>query len=297
MCRSEGVQMPGRGHASSYLAARQGRVEPELRPSTAPRTPYPTDTSDIPTAPGLSGMVPEIDPEPRLSDLVCGEAPPTSGSSRLASAERLHIGGMSYLLLLGLAAAATIGVFFGLAFFLLTPPNDKPVVDAGSASSRVEEARDTARGTMHSSDAPATSVASAEITPAPDATSRAPDSPAPSPGLSPPPAAVEFAGPPGEAAHPATEGRRNVAHSVAHRGRSGHNNRRRGGEELASQAAKQRILSAAMDRAHRENLLDSSESLTPPKAGARNPFDRLITQLTRQTKPAPPLTPLRTEQP
>jgi hypothetical protein len=46
-----------------------------------------------------------------------------------------------------------------------------------------------------------------------------------------------------------------------------------------------------MDRAHRENLSDSSGSLTPPHAAAKNPFDQLITQLTGQTKPARSLTP------
>ena len=36
-----------------------------------------------------------------------------------------------------------------------------------------------------------------------------------------------------------------------------------------------------MDRAHRENFADSFQSLTPPKAGARNPFDLLITHPTK----------------
>ena len=66
--------MPGEGHASPYLAEfapheRQGRVEPELGPSTAPGTAYATVTSDSPSAAGLWGVVPEIDTEPRLFDL------------------------------------------------------------------------------------------------------------------------------------------------------------------------------------------------------------------------------------
>ena len=61
--------MPGEGHASPYLAEfapheRQGRVEPELRPSTAPGTAYATVTSDSPSAAGLWGVVPESGPPP-----------------------------------------------------------------------------------------------------------------------------------------------------------------------------------------------------------------------------------------
>jgi len=60
--------MPGEGHASPYLAEfapheRQGRVEPEVGPSTAPGTAYATVTSDSPYAAGLWGVVPEIDTE------------------------------------------------------------------------------------------------------------------------------------------------------------------------------------------------------------------------------------------
>ena len=60
--------MPGEGHASPYLAApheRQGRVEPEVGPSTAPGTAYATVTSDSPSAAGLWGVVPEIDTRSR----------------------------------------------------------------------------------------------------------------------------------------------------------------------------------------------------------------------------------------
>jgi hypothetical protein len=68
-------------------------------------------------------------------------------------------------------------------------------------------------------------------------------------------------------------------------------------EELAAQAEKQRILSAATDRAHHENFSDPFQSLTPPQAWQRNPFDQLLTHLTGQIKPAQSLTPPRAEQP
>ena len=101
--------MPSEGLASPSFAEfaqqfREGRVEPELGPPTAPRTADP--------AAEMTGMVSEIDTEPRLFDFVPREAPPTSVPSRRAPAERPHIGSVVYLLLVGLVAAATIGIFF-----------------------------------------------------------------------------------------------------------------------------------------------------------------------------------------
>ena len=128
--------MPGEGHASPYLAEfapheRQGKVEPELGPSTAPGTAYATVTSDSPSAAGLWGVVPEIDTEPRLFGSVHREAPLTWAATRDAPAERPHVGSVSYLLLFALIATAIIGIFFGVAFALLTPPKDHTVVAAG----------------------------------------------------------------------------------------------------------------------------------------------------------------------
>jgi hypothetical protein len=60
--------MPSQGLASPYLAKfapheRQDRVEPELGPSTVPRTAYPAVTSDSPAAAGLSSEVSDFDTE------------------------------------------------------------------------------------------------------------------------------------------------------------------------------------------------------------------------------------------
>jgi hypothetical protein len=54
--------MPSEGLASPYLAKfapheRPSRVEPELGPSTEPRTAYPTVTSDSPTTAEPSSVV------------------------------------------------------------------------------------------------------------------------------------------------------------------------------------------------------------------------------------------------
>ena len=293
--------MPSEGLASPSFAEfaqqfREGRVEPELGPPTGPRTADPPATPDRPTAGEMSGMVSEIDAESRLFDFVPREAPPTSTPSRHAPAERPHVGSVFYLLLVGLVAAATIGIFFGIAFFLLAQPKDKIFIGAGPVSPGVEEAVSTAKGTTRAGDATATIIASAQTVPTPGPVSGWP-SPAAPPQVGPSPAAAESAGPPGESTHRVSGGRRSGAQSAARRGRSAHHYRQPAREELAAQAEKQRILSAAMDRAHHENFSDPFQSLTPPQARQRNSFDQLLTHLIRQTKPAPSLTPPRTEPP
>jgi hypothetical protein len=176
--------------------------------------------------------------------------------------------------LLGLVAAAIIGVFFGVALSLLTLPKDHTVVGAGPVSPGAEEAVSTATATTSPGEPPATIVASAGTAPAPDPTSPAPDLPASAPQVNSSAAGVEFVGP-GEPSQSASSGSRSRTHSATHRGRSAHHHR-----QSPAQAEKQRELSAAMDRAHRENFADSFQSLTPPRAGARNPFDLLITHPT-----------------
>jgi hypothetical protein len=288
--------MPSDGHASPCLAEfapheRQGRVEPELGPSTVPRTAYATVTSDLPVAAGLSGVVSEIDLEPRLFDFVPREAQLTSAPSRSAPTDRPHIGSVFYLLLVGLVAAAIIGVFFGVGVSLLTLPKDHTVVSAGPVPPGAEEAVSTAKAAPSPGDPPATIVASPGTAPVPDPTSHMPDSPASPPQVNSSAAAAEFAGP-GAPTRSASGGSRSRAHTAIRRGQSAHHYR-----QPPAQAEKQRILSASMDRPHRENSADSFPSLTPPRAGTRNPFELLITHLTEQTKPAQSLTPPRTEQP
>jgi hypothetical protein len=158
--------MPSEGLASPSLAEfapheRHGRVEPELGPSTVPRTAYATVTSDSPAAAGLSGVVSGIDTEPRLFDSVRREAQPTSAPSRSAPRERPHVGSVFYLLLVGLVATAIIGAFFGIAFSLLTQPKDKTVVGAGLVSPAAEEAVST-RGTTSPGQPRATTDTSAK---------------------------------------------------------------------------------------------------------------------------------------
>ena len=283
--------MPSDGHASPSLAEfapheRQGRVEPELGPSTMPRTANASVTSDSPVAAGLSGVVSEIDLEPRLIDFVPREAQLTSAPSRSAPTDRPHVGSVSYLLLFALIGAAIIGIFFGLAFAVLTPPKDHTVVAAGPVSSGEEEAVSTAKATPSPGDPAATIVTSAPVQ---DPTSHMPDSPASPPQVNSSAAAAEFAEP-GAPTRSASGGSRSRAHTAIRRGHSAHHYR-----QPPAQAEKQRILSASMDRAYRENSADSFPSLTPPRAGARNPFELLIMNPTGPTKSAQSLTPPRTQ--
>ena len=117
------------------------------------------------------------------------------------------VGTVFYLLLLGLVAAAIIGVFFGVALSPLTLPKDHTVVGAGPVSPGAEEAVSTATATTSPGDLPATIVASAGTAPAPDPTSPAPDLSASAPQVNSSAAAAEFVGP-GEPTQSASSGSR-----------------------------------------------------------------------------------------
>jgi hypothetical protein len=263
----------------------QGRVEPELRPSTAAPRSSPSVSSAAPADARISSAVSQIDPEPRLFDFAPGEAPPLSAPSQPAPAGRPHVNS-AFLFLVGLVIAAIIGVYFGISFSLLTQPKDRTAVGAGSAAFGTEEAKNTAKVTTSPSDSPPAIVPSAEPAAAPEARLHEPNPPAPPPQVSSPPDAAKAATPPSEPTRSASSGNRSRAHSATRPGGSAQPHL-----QPAAQTEKQRTLSGAMDRARREHLPGSSASLTPPRAGAKNPFDQLITQLTGQTKPARSLTP------
>ena len=289
--------MPSDGHASASLAEfapheRQGRVEPELGPSTMPRTAYATVTSDSARSCRTVGRGSRDRHGAAAVWTLCHrEAPLTSAASCSAPTDRPHVGSVSYLLLFALIGAAIIGIFFGVAFAVLTPPKDHTVVAAGPVPPGDAEAVSTATATPSPSDPPTTIVTSPGTVPVQDPTSHMPDSPASPPQVNSSAAAAEFAGA-GALTRSASGGSRSRAHTAIRRSQSAHHYR-----HPPAQAEKQRILSASMDRAYRENSADSFPSLTPPRAGARNPFDLLITHLTGPTKSAQSLTPPRAEQP
>ena len=234
-------------------------------------------------------MVSEIDLEPRLFDFVPREAQLTSAPSRSAPTDRPLAGSVSYLLLFALIGAAIIGIFFGLAFAVLTPPNDHTVVAAGPVSSGEEEAVRTAKATPSPGDPPATIVTSAPVQ---DPTSHMPDSPASPPQVNSSAAAAEF------------------ARALA---------RQRGAQAAVVEAALIRQLAAASRlttignprrkprssgycqprwtaRTVKTPLITSRPSRSESR-GEGIPFELLITNLTGPTKSALSLTPPRAEQP
>src|SRR3984893_12535481 len=112
--------MPSEGLASPYLAKfapheRQDRVEPDIVPSTVPRTAYPTLTSNTPAAAGQSSVVSDFDTEPRLFEFITRQAQLTSAPGRSAPAKRPHVGTVFYLVLLGPFLPASSGVSFACA--------------------------------------------------------------------------------------------------------------------------------------------------------------------------------------
>jgi hypothetical protein len=167
------------------------------------------------------------------------EAQLTSAPSRSAPTDRPHVGSVFYLLLVGLVAAAIIGVFFGVGVSLLTLPKDHTVVSAGPVPPGAEEAVRTAKAAPSPGDPPATIVASPGTAPVPDPTSHMPDSPASPPQVNSSAAAAEFAGP-GAPTRSASGGSRSRAHTAIRRGQSAHHYR-----QPPAQAEKQRILSAS----------------------------------------------------
>jgi hypothetical protein len=289
------------GGASRSLAelathGRPGRREPELWPSTVFRTAYPSSTSDASAADaGLLDMVSNIRREPRLFDPVPGETRPSSASGRSGLAERPRVNSFFNLLAVGLVGASIVGVFFGIAFSLLPQPEEKTVVAAGPGLRGAEQSVSTAKGSTDPGDPPAKIIASPGNARGPDPRSHALDSPTPAPqaGSSPGNEPTPNAPAPQASSSPANEptpnagaSNQSLGHLPTRRERSAHHH-----PHPLANAEKQRILSAAIDRAHRENFSDPFQSLTPPRAGARNSFDQLITYLSEQAQPVQPLTP------
>jgi hypothetical protein len=102
--------------ADPWLDARPrpGSAEPELGLRRAPRPPDPLSGTENAGRRGLSSP-----PDP-----VPSRAPMTSAA--------LPVGSLLYLVLVGLVAAATIGVFFGAGFLLLVHPGKETVADTGT---------------------------------------------------------------------------------------------------------------------------------------------------------------------
>jgi hypothetical protein len=101
---------------------RPAKAEPELSLRSAPRPRDPTATSN---------------PRMLLGTEDAGGMPVTSSASSTVSRRRttaadLPVGSVVYLVLIGVVAIATIGVFFGSGFLLLAPPAKETIADSGT---------------------------------------------------------------------------------------------------------------------------------------------------------------------
>lgn len=108
---------------------RQGREEPTLGRRSALQGPEAAAVADA--SAGMPDMPFEL-AEERRPGLIRGASLPPSAPSGRAAAGRLPIGSLVYLVFIGLVAVVTIGVFFGIGFFLLAQP--KPEMAAGSGT-------------------------------------------------------------------------------------------------------------------------------------------------------------------
>jgi hypothetical protein len=173
----------------------------------------------------------------------CKESLASGGSlpTRHTAAGR-PLGNLLYLLFVGLVASATIGVFFGGGFFLLVQPAREvnASLDTHDRGSEVEPLRSVAFLSRNSDDQPADR---STVAMPPDA-SVAEQAAAP-------------AFPDGEALANITKGRApNTVRAHVRHHRSANHSRKLNPVERAAWWENQRILSAAYDRAHRENVLD-----------------------------------------
>lgn len=126
----------------SWLDARPrpGREEPELSLRSSPRPPDPLLGTESAPCSGLSSPP---DPEPRRA--------PTRSAA-------LPVGSLFYLALIGLIAAATIGIFFGAGFLLLVHAGKESIADNGTGD-RPRPYNEAARADLKGPPAPRESPA------------------------------------------------------------------------------------------------------------------------------------------
>jgi len=264
--------------ADPWLDARPQPGDAEREPGLR-SAPQPPDSLSSTKKAGLGGLSSPPDPVP-------SRAPTTSSA--------LPVGGLLYLVLVGLVAVATIGAFFGAGFLLLAHPGKEAVVNASTRDGDLphpyrEAARADLKGSAPRESAAADSAAAAAPSgsslmqpaamaeaPPPEQSEAAENSPPGASGSHPPTrAAVEPAPASGSpdsstsvmplprpAPFPAAETPAPIAtkNRPTREGRSHH-----------SQTA---------SRHWHPRSGHSAPTLTPPRGPQTGPFDRLLTVLT-----------------
>jgi hypothetical protein len=93
----------------------------------------------------MSGMFSDTGNERLVPGLVPGASLPTPAPSRRNMAAGLQVGILLYLVSVGLVAIATIGVFFGIAFFLLAQPKEELITGSGTRDRDTKDRHDPSR--------------------------------------------------------------------------------------------------------------------------------------------------------
>jgi hypothetical protein len=273
---------------------RPERAEPQLFPASGVRSiAPPVADAQVASPVGTSGHVPVLSPTPSAPDrLVTGK--PGLRASTLA-----------FLALVGLVAIGVIGASYGIGLSLLSGPARQTVAASEPKSAPLPAPISPDAGTTHVT-AAAAAIPAPPAAPRPVATAAAgpppikavrtappavPSSVSPPPAVpAPKPAAIPAASP--VAAHdaaPDPPSPRKAASDHA----AGHPPARRARAEHARTASREAHLRSARDDASpapRQSRL--ARSLTPPPDQTQS-FDRLVSQLTRQTEPADQSPPAR----
>ena len=169
-------------------------------------------------------------------------APEASPQMRHTAAAGRPVGNLLYLVFVGLVASATIGVFFGIGFFLLVQPTREVIASLGTHDRGIETdpLRSSAFPSQNSDELLADRPTAA--TPAEESV------------------AAQAAAPVSANGQTSTSAAKDVTPSAvrarARRPRAANRNRMLNPTERAA-SREYRVLSAAYDRAHRETALDS----------------------------------------
>jgi hypothetical protein len=262
--------------ADPWLDARLGSAQPELGLRSAPQLPDP-----------LSGTESALSSPP--------DRMPNCAST---TSTALPVGSLLYLFLVGLVAAATIGVYFGAGFLLLVHPGketvadadtrgrDSPRADGNAARADLEDlpaSRESAALDPASLAAPAGAplaqpAATAEV-PAPQQSEAAENSP-PGASSSHRPTQPALEPEPASSSSDSTASGMALVNSAQFSGRHlpapGVTKRRptRDGRSHYSQTAL---------RHWHPRSRHSAPTLTPPQSAQTGPFDRLLTVLTERS--------------
>jgi hypothetical protein len=273
---------------------RRERAEPRLFPASGVRSiAPPVADAQVASPVGTGGHVPVLSPTPSAPDRLATGKPELPASA------------LAFLALVCLVAIGVIGASYGIGFSLLSGPARQTVAASEPKSAPLPVPIPAAAGTTHVT-APAAAVPDPPTAPQPAAAAATapppikavqtvppavPSSVSPPPAvLAPKPSSIPAASPAAvrDAAPPPPSPRKAASYHAA-----GHPTARHLQSEHVQSASREAHSRSARDDASsppRQSRL--ARSLTPPPDQTQS-FDRLVSQLTRQTQPADQSPPAR----